>query len=73
MEIAKQCWKTLQTKVNTNEFDYFIEGTFNNFIYNLLYVYLIKVSANLELNYIKKAIESSEINHSTSRLQTLTK
>ena len=58
---------------NQTEFDYYLEGTFNNFIYNLLYIYIIKISASLELNYIKKAVESSENHHSISRLQTLAK
>jgi len=53
--------------------EYYIKGEFNNFILNLFYGPILKFAFNLELEYIKKAIESSEINTSSKKLHTIVK
>tara|TARA_B100000029_G_C17335337_1_gene873237 strand:- start:259 stop:738 length:480 start_codon:yes stop_codon:yes gene_type:complete len=53
--------------------EYTINGDFNHFILNTFYGPVLKLKFNLELEYIKKAIESSENNINTKKLQTMVK
>ena len=55
------------------ELTYILEGSFHKNYYNIFYNYLIKIAFNLELQYIKKAIESSETNHNIKKMRTATK
>ena len=52
---------------------YYIEGTFNNSIINLFYSFFIKIASNVELRYLKKAIESSEYQLGNKHLQAIVK
>ena len=52
---------------------YTVKGEFHNFIFNIFYSPILKLAFNLELEYIKKAIESSEIHTTPKKLHTLVK
>ena len=47
------------------------KGDFSSPIYNILNNYLIKKSCSNELKFIKKAIESSDTNHTANKFSTI--
>ena len=63
----------LKIKSNKTELVYLFEGSFNYTLLNYLYYFPMKVAVNLELKYLKKAIESSDSHIESKHLYSMIK